>query len=242
MSTALPSHCVGYQTNLTPTLKCWTEWDYYEISRVVTDIKNELNQSQAGGFVIKIGNSISNNYEITKYDQNQRYSPKASLIEPTRCSQKKCNLCKSENSIRLPSPSFPEGFRLVRSLRNRPLIIDNNRSYNWLEMDTDSQIKMIQCAQKIFHLTKELNGINKHGSFLELHCGRAGLQTEGHTHLRINNLGIANNNPAKDTWNNIFKKLDGKEHQKTIPAPSKQQNIWQRIVELLKSLISFFIK
>jgi hypothetical protein len=89
-----------------------------------------------------------------------------------------CDLCKTD------SKKLSADFKLLRSLSNRPLIIDSTSpTVNWFQMPKEKQLKMLIEAQQVQKKLQPLIGKNQ--LYLELHCGSNAGQTQWHTHLRF---------------------------------------------------------
>ncbi|MGB0356690.1 MAG: HIT family protein [Cytophagales bacterium] len=169
----------------------WVTFDRKQIEAIIdkTNIWYQNRQDKAGyypkGVVFKIVQD-----KIVFIPSHAKSKEKRSFLaygNLVACTQKTpCSFCKgAKNQIKLPKSPYT----LIKSRGSGiPLIIDKEHPTGcWFEMDSTVQTKMLQAAQAVVkQLGKQNVDVSK--TYIELHNGRDGRQTVGHTHLRIEGI------------------------------------------------------
>lgn len=196
----LPCNSISSSDSIPPSEKKWHNWNKKQVANVVDNLRAQYLPSLADGFIIKIGDQN----EVIEMDQ-QRSSLEDSITMPGAPCAGECSLCQTTNH----HVKLEDDFMLLRSLSGRALIISTKPiSASWVEMDRQGQIDMIQCAQKVIQLIKDIPTIDPSNTVIEFHCGKNAKQTVSHTHLRLNGLSNQNRgNPSLNIWDQIISRL-----------------------------------
>ncbi|MCB1080601.1 MAG: hypothetical protein KDK69_02155 [Chlamydiia bacterium] len=168
--------------------KNWIDLTSSELQSVIDDLQKqyevyENQDNPPSGYVInffKKGNIFSLT-PMGKRNRGERLSgtPQGHPVS--------CVLCQLD-SVRISSQHC-----LVKSLSNRPLLIDYPPTVSWFQMSPENQEALLRDAQKVYAELKSI--LNDEAIYLELHCGSSGGQTQWHTHLRFER--------ERGSWRNV---------------------------------------
>lgn len=183
--------------------KSWIDCSKEELKSCLQEIHKKYLQEKdsAQGFVVKIF-GLNDFSVIPKYGDSRTLTPCAEKSRCALCNIKAISIPGNESAGGLGATQH--AFVLLKSLSGTPLIIDKKQlTYNWFYMTPNAQEQMIEAAQKVARVLPK-NSTKQ--SYLELHCHPPGLQSIGHTHLRLEKLYLGQK-PTKQIWHTLESNL-----------------------------------